>query len=186
MALYERIKGKMVKAKKKVKNDAADSGAFTASMRNALVQTAWDLGDLLCAAEMMELVHVEFQREAQGRFLRLYIDKPGGVTLDDCSGISRQMSDLLDVHVDAEGTYHLEVSSPGIERPVSKAADFQRFAGRRIEIRMYPKVAGKKKVKGILDGIAETDVVTVITKDGSIEIPRVRITRARLIIDGVA
>lgn len=155
-------------------------------MRNELVKTAWELGDPLCAAEMMELVHVECQREDGGRVLRLYIDKHGGVMLDDCSRISRQMSDLLDVHVDMEGKYHLEVSSPGLERPVSKAADFQRFAGRRIEIRMYPKVAGKKKVRGVLDGIAETDLVTVTTEDGSIEIPRARITRARLIIDGVA
>ncbi len=186
MALYEHIKGKMVKEKKRATNDAADAGAFSKGVRDTLVQTAWELGDPLCAAEMMELVHVECQREDQVRVLRLYIDKPGGVMLDDCSRISRQMSDLLDVHVDLEGKYHLEVSSPGLERPVSKAADFQRFAGRRIEIQMYPKVSGKKKVKGILDGITETDVVTVITEEGSLEIPRARITRARLIIVGVA
>ncbi len=171
--------------KKRTTNDAAASAPLTADMRNELIKTAWSLGDPLCAAEMMELVHVECQREDQGRVLRLYIDKPGGVMLDDCSQISRQMSDLLDVHLDSEATYHLEVSSPGLERPVGKAADFKRFAGRRIEIRMYPKVSGKKKAKGILDGITETDVVTVITEEGSLEIPRARITRAWLIIDGV-
>lgn len=175
----------MAKKNKTYTDDAAIPGPFTAGMRDVLIQTAWELGDPLCAAEMMELVHVEFQREGQGRILRLYIDKPGGVILDDCARVSRQMSDLLDVHVDAEGKYHLEVSSPGIERPVSKAADFKRFAGRRIEVRIFPKIAGRKKVKGILDGISEADVVTVITEDGSIEIPRARITRARLIIDGV-
>lgn len=185
MALYKRNKGKMGKNKKRATSAAAAPGAFPAGVRNALIQAAWELGDPLCAAEMIELVHVECQREASGRILRLFIDKPGGVMLDDCSRISRQMSDLLDVHVDAEAEYHLEVSSPGLERPVSKAADFQRFTGRQIEIRMYPKVAGKKKVKGILNGIAETDLVMVITEDGSIEIPRARITRARLIIDGV-
>lgn len=175
----------MAKKKKIDAIDTAPPAPFTAGMRDLLIQTAWELGDPLCAAELMELVHVECQRENQGRILRLYIDKPGGVTLDDCSRVSRQMSDLLDVHVDAEGKYHLEVSSPGIERPVSKVADFKRFAGRRIEVRIFPKAEGRKKVKGILDGISESDVVKIITEYGSIEIPRTRITRARLIIDGV-
>ena len=176
----------MAKKKKANTNDTAMPDSFTAGMSDALAQTAWELGEPLCMAEMLELVHVECQREAQGRVLRLYIDKPGGVTLDDCTRVSRQMGDLLDVHVDTEEKYHLEVSSPGLERPVSKAADFKRFAGRRIELRVSPKVAGRKKVKGVLDGISESDVVTVTTEDGSIEIPRERITRARLSIDGVA
>ncbi len=177
----------MVRKHKDHRDDAATSGPFTVGMRDALTRTAWELGEPLCAAEMMELVHVECRREPQGRVLRLYIDKPGGVILDDCSRISRQMSDLLDVHVDFEGTYHLEVSSPGIERPVSKPADFERFAGKQIEIWMAPKVAGKKKIKGTLGGIRKTDdVVTVATEEGPIEIPRPQITRARLIIDGVA
>jgi len=177
----------MAKQHKDHPDDVATSGPFTAGMRDALTRTARELGEPLCAAEMMDLVHVECQREAAGRVLRLFIDKPGGVTLDDCSRISRQMSDLLDVHVDFEGTYHLEVSSPGVDRPVSKPADFQRFTGQQIEIRVAPKIAGKKKVKGTLDGIRTADdVVTVVTEDGPIEIPRTRITRARLIIDGVA
>ena len=177
----------MAKQHKEHTYETTTLASFSADIRDSLTRIAWELGEPLCAAEMMELVHVECQREAAGRVLRLYIDKPDGVTLEDCSGISRQMSDLLDVHVDFEGTYHLEVSSPGIERPVSKPADFKRFAGKQIEIRMKPKVAGKKKVKGILDGIRESDdMVTVVAEDGPIEIPRTRITRARLIIDGVA
>ena len=79
----------------------------------ALVNT---LAEPLCKNEGMELVHVEYQREAAGWVLRLYIDQPGGVRLEDCSRVSRQLGDLLDVTVENIGPYNLEVSSPGINR----------------------------------------------------------------------
>ena len=91
------------------------------SWQEIIAQTK-SLAQRLCEAEGMELVHVEFQREAGGRVLRLYIDQPGGVTLNDCVNISRQMGDLLDVNIENMGPYNLEVSSPGTDRPLSKEA----------------------------------------------------------------
>ena len=77
----------------------------------------------------MELVDLEFKREGHSWFLRLFIDKPGGVTLDDCAEVSREVSALLEVEDPIEAPYRLEVSSPGIDRPLKKPADFDRFAG---------------------------------------------------------
>ena len=95
---------------------------------NPIVERVWQLAQPLCASEGVELVHVEYQREQGGRTLRLYLDKPGGVTLDDCAGISRHLGDLLDVSLETAASYRLEVSSPGSKRPLGRLEDFKRFA----------------------------------------------------------
>jgi ribosome maturation factor RimP len=83
----------------------------------------------------MELVDLEFKREGHSWFLRMFIDRPGGVTLDDCAEASREVSAILEVEDPIEAPYRLEVSSPGIDRPLKKPADFERFAGQLIKIR---------------------------------------------------
>ncbi|MEJ2655662.1 MAG: ribosome maturation factor RimP, partial [Desulfobacterales bacterium] len=138
-----------------------------------------DVLDPLCTAEGIELVHIECQREAGGRILRLYIDRPGGVTLDDCISISRQSSDLLDVYIEDAGPYNLEVSSPGLNRPLGKKLDFDRFKGSRVTIKTARPVGGKKKITGILLGISE-DKVSVSTGDRTVAIPYDEILTARL------
>jgi ribosome maturation factor RimP len=140
---------------------------------------AKDLIESLCETEGVELVHLEYQREAGGRILRLFIDRPGGVTLDDCVHISRQSSDLLDVYLENTGPYHLEVSSPGPNRPLGKRLDFDRFKGSRVKIKSAQPVDGQKKFKGVLMGIFE-DVVKLLV-DGKIAcIPYQEIITARL------
>ena len=125
------------------------------------------------------MVHLEYQREAGGRILRLFIDRPGGVTLDDCVHISRQSSDLLDVYLENTGPYRLEVSSPGPNRPLGKRLDFDRFKGSRVKIKSAQPVDGQKKFKGVLMGIFE-DVVKLLV-DGKIAcIPYQEIITARL------
>jgi ribosome maturation factor RimP len=138
-----------------------------------------DVLDPLCTAEGIELVHIECQREPGGRILRLYIDSPGGVTLDDCINISRQSSDLLDVFLEDAGPYNLEVSSPGSNRPLGKKIDFDRFKGKRVTIKSAIPVEGKKKISGILLGISE-DLVSVSTGDRTVSIPYHEILTARL------
>ena len=138
-----------------------------------------DLLDPLCEAEGMELVHIECQREAGGRILRLYIDKPGGVTLDDCIHISRQSSDMIDVYLEDTGPFNLEVSSPGQNRPLGKKRDFDRFKGKRVNIKTTSPVGGKKKIHGVLLGISE-DVVKVSMDDQIVDIPYNEIVKARL------
>ena len=138
-----------------------------------------DLLEPMCTVEGMELVHLEFQREAGGRILRLYIDRPGGVTLDDCIHISRQSSDMLDVYLEDIGPYNLEVSSPGQNRPLGKKLDFDRFKGHLVNIRTIQPVLGKKKFKGILLGISE-DMVKLSINDQAVVIPYHEIVMARL------
>ncbi len=136
--------------------------------------------DPLCAAEGLELVHSEFQREAAGRILRLYIDKPGGVTLDDCVRASRQVSDLLDVALEDEmGPYNLEVSSPGSERPLSREVDFQRFAGHQVRLRVRQSIGGQKNFTGRLAGITDGKVALELD-DRTVTIGLQEILRARL------
>lgn len=94
---------------------------------------------------------VDVQASGGGRLLRLFIDKPGGVTLDDCQAVSRHMTRLLAVEgIDYE---RLEVSSPGLDRPLRKSSDFERFAGRKAEVRMRtPDASGRRKFVGVLRG----------------------------------
>jgi ribosome maturation factor RimP len=75
------------------------------------------LAEPICRDEGLELVYVQYRRESNGRVLRLFIDKTGGVSLDDCTRVSRQLNDILDVNLEDIGPYHLEVSSPGADRP---------------------------------------------------------------------
>lgn len=133
----------------------------------------------LCESEGLELVHVEFQRESAGWVLRVYIDKSGGVTLDDCARASRQLGDLLDVGLDNIWPYHLEVSSPGERRPLSKPRDFERFQGQPAVIKTREPVDGQKNFKGILK---ETDDETVrlLLEDKTVTIPYRGIVKARL------
>jgi ribosome maturation factor RimP len=146
----------------------------------ALTSLTWKVGEPLCTAEAMELVHVECLNEPQGRVLRLFIDKPGGIKLDDCMRVSRQIGDLIDVHSDYEGAYQLEVSSPGPDRPVSKPADFKRFKGQRARIQTDSPVNGRRKLTGVLEGIVD-DMVMLRMEDTSVAIPFSQITHARLI-----
>jgi len=136
--------------------------------------------DPLCTAEGMELVHLECQRETGGRILRLYIDKPGGVSLDDCIHISRQSSDVLDVYLEDTGPYNLEVSSPGQNRPLGKKLDFERFKGNPVIIRTMQPIDGKKKFKGTLLGISE-DMVKLSMNDEVVAIPYDEIEMGRLV-----
>jgi ribosome maturation factor RimP len=148
--------------------------------QRAFVDAAARLADPLCAAEGMELVHLEFQREPGGLTLRLYLDKPGGVTLEDCAQISRQLSDILDVQIQDAPPYRLEVSSPGLDRPLVKLADFDRFNGQRAKIRLAAAVNGRKNFTGVLVGVVGA-IVQLQVESGMVGLPISDITRARLI-----
>jgi len=133
----------------------------------------------LCLAEGIEFVHVECPPGPRGRTLRIYLDKPGGILLDDCVAMSRLISDLLDVELDIQGQYRLEVSSPGPERPLSKPADFERFAGEQAKIVTREPLDNRKTITGILKGWSEGNIRLLV--DGQeIEIPYDGILGARL------
>ena len=103
------------------------------------------LAEALVASEGMELVDLEYRRQGRRWMLRLFIDKDGGVTLDDCANISRELGDLLDVKDVIPQAYVLEVSSPGLNRRLRKKEDFSRFAGRKVRLRLVAPIDGRKK-----------------------------------------
>ncbi|NNG02205.1 MAG: ribosome maturation factor RimP [Desulfobacteraceae bacterium] len=145
-----------------------------------IIRLVINIAEPLCTSAGMELVHVEYQREAGGRTLRIYLDKPGGVTLDDCAVFSRQLSDLLDVGLDTDLSYRMEVSSPGPDRPLGKPADFKRFKGSKARIKMKVPVDGKKTFTGRILGIEENEI-ELSGSSGTIRIKYESIKKARLV-----
>ena len=172
--------GDLKPLKSKTKKQRLKTVPFPAAESERLLEKAKALAEPLCRAEGLELVFAEFQAEPAGRILRFYIDRPGGVTLDDCVAVSRQLSDILDVGLDSDDPYNLEVSSPGSDRPVGKLEDFQRFKGRNAKIQTSRPVDGRKNFKGTLAGV-ENDLVKIMTAGETVAIKFDTITRARLI-----
>jgi len=94
----------------------------------------------LLEERQLELVELEYQREGRDWFVRIFIDKPGGVTLDDCADVSREVDDLIEVEQLIEHAYRLEISSPGLDRPLRKAADYARFVGESVKIKTFEQL----------------------------------------------
>jgi ribosome maturation factor RimP len=135
-----------------------------------------------------ELVELEFKREGRDWFLRLFIDKEGGVTLDDCAEVSREVDALLDVEDLIDTAYRLEVSSPGIDRPLKKPQDYERFKGHLVKVKTFegldPDGRGhsRKTFVGELLGLEAGQVRILQTdkKGGVVEIPLAGIAKANL------
>lgn len=115
----------------------------------------------------LELVDVEFVKEAANWFLRIYIDKDGSVTTDDCENVSRKVDKILDEIDPIEQSYYLEVSSPGIDRPLKKDSDFVKYKGSLVEVKLYKPKEGNKAFEGILVGVIDNKIV--IKDDGDQE-----------------
>ncbi len=130
----------------------------------------------------LELVDVEYKKEQQGWVLRVFLDKPGGINIEDCQQVSRLLDEKLDLEDPIPGAYSLEVSSPGIERPLTKARDYERFAGRLAEIRTYSGLYGRKRFQGVLQGL-QGEKVLMDFEGETIEIPLQLIAKANLAPD---
>ena len=126
-----------------------------------------------------ELVHLELVGREKNRTLRLYIDAPGGVTLDDCVFISQQVSRLLDVEDPIQGQYNLEVSSPGVERPLAKREHFENALGERIEVATMIKNDGRRNFLGQLLKVERNNIVIDVDNQSYV-ISLNNIRRARL------
>lgn len=131
-----------------------------------------------------ELIEVEYVKEGGHWYLRLYIDKPGGVTLDDCEAMSRLVGARLDEIDPVVDPYFLEVSSPGVERPLKDEADFARYAGQKVEINTFAPVNGQKVFVGELLGLIDGQVRLRLSegKAGGSEVgvDRKQVAKARL------
>ena len=181
--VFYRESNKLLKSKE-IFTNSIDGGppvavAGTAKDRQ-IAQRVFDLVVPVCTTEGMELIQVAYQRESSGRVLRLYIDKPGGVTLEDCAGISRQVDDLLEVNLDDMGPYGLEVSSPGVERPLVRVGDFEKFKDRRARIQMASPMDGRKAFTGILLGMTEGRVLLHVD-NRTVSLPYNGIAKAHLV-----
>lgn len=129
----------------------------------------------------IELVDVEFVKEGQNWFLRVYIDKEDGISLDDCQNVSEFLSEKLDEVDPIAQNYFLEVSSPGLDRPLKKERDFEKYKGRMVEVHLYQSYNGKKIIEGELVGLKDGYVVVKV-KDEEIEISREKISVVKLAV----
>ena len=139
---------------------------------DATIRRVWELAAPLAKAEGMEIVDIELHHEGTrgGRILRLYLDKEGGPGIDDLGRVSRQLSDLLDSDDVVPGAYTLEVSSPGINRPLKRPEHFARFIGKRIRVRTRDKIEGRRSFLGILQAVVG-DQITVKQDNMQYQIP---------------
>ena len=134
------------------------------------------------AKHNFELWDVEYVKEAGTWYLRAYIDKEGGIAVDDCEVISRILSDWLDQTDFIEDSYILEVSSPGLGRPLKKERDFERSLGEEVEIRLYKALNKQKEFTGILKTY-DKETVTIETAEGELVFDRPDIALIRLAFD---
>ena len=136
------------------------------SKREAYEKKAEEMLLPIMEANHFELVDVEYVKEAGTWYLRAYVDKEGGITIDDCELVSRAFSDLLDQDDFIEDAYILEVSSPGLGRPLKKEKDYVRSMGKELEIRTYKAIDGEKEFYGILTAY-DDKTVTIQKEDES-------------------
>ena len=150
--------------------------------REKLETQVYALAEPLAQARGLELVAVEYVKEAQNWVLRIFIDRPEGIDLEICQEISRHLGKLLDADDLITRNYFLEVSSPGLERPLKKEADFQRYQGHKIRVSTYASIAGKKVFTGVLQGLEDNQVLLEEEK-GPIAIPFNQLASARLMAE---
>ena len=144
----------------------------------------------ICQAQGVDMVDVRYQREPEGAVLRVLIEQPGaeklppgaGVTLDDCRRVSRALSDVLDAdELVLPGQYRLEVSSAGVERPLTKALDFEHYAGREVQVSTKTAVEGRKTFSGTLGGLRDDQVLLRDSKGEDLTLPLDEVAKAHLV-----
>jgi len=113
-----------------------------------------------------ELVDLEFSQNDEGSLLRLFVDKEGGVTLDDCTHVSRMFGALLDVEDPISGGYNLEISSPGLNRPLRRFRDFSARIGETVKVTLVRPLDGRRRFKGVLKEVTEEPLTVTIEVDG--------------------
>ena len=131
-----------------------------------------------------ELYNVEFVKEGRDRFLRVYIDLPDPdeyVGTEDCEKVSRYLSEVLDEKDPIAQNYYLEVSSPGMDRALIRDEDYDRYAGRQVEVSLYSAINGRKKLEGTLKGL-EGDEIVITDDSGEIRLPREKVAKTKLAV----
>ena len=140
----------------------------------------WDLLEPVVTGMGYELVEIEYNPSTRHGVLRIYIDHEDGIQLDDCTDVSHQVSALLDVEDLIQGHYNLEVSSPGLDRPLTSIKDYQRFTGEMVKIKTAMAIDGRRNFKGRLRGV-EADEINIECDGQQFYLPLASIEKARLV-----
>lgn len=152
---------------------------------NEVIETTEKLVTPILDDMGLELVDVEFVQEGKSWFLRVFVDKEGGVEIEECGQVSEQLSEKLDAEDPITFPYFLEVSSPGAERPLKTKNDFEKHVGHNVYVKLYEHIDGEKEFEGTLDSF-ENDIATieikVKTRKKQMEIPFDKIAKARLAV----
>jgi len=151
-------------------------------MSKEIVEHVCAIADPILSNEGMELVEIEYRRESTGWVLRLYIDKEGGVTLNDCTRISQEVGRSLDVEDFILVPYTLEVSSPGITRSLKREKDFIKYRNSLIKVKTIHPIDNRRQFKGRLLGISENEI-EIETEGGLFQIPLSNVAKANLEVD---
>ncbi|MBV7389967.1 MULTISPECIES: ribosome maturation factor RimP [Enterococcus] len=155
---------------------------------SSVIETVTDLVTPIVDKENFELVEIEFVKEGKSWFLRIFIDKEGGIDIEECAFVSEKLSEKLDA-LDPDPipqAYFLEVSSPGAERPLKKEADYQKALGEYIHISLYQNIEGEKQYEGFLKELTQEELtltVKIKTRKKDITFDRKNIAKARLAIE---
>ena len=148
-------------------------------MKNdALVTQIYEMVKPIADELNYEIYHIEYVKENGEYYLRIYIEKEGGITLNDCEALSRRVSDIMDEKDPIEEAYFLEVSSPGLNRNLFTESHYKRFVGREIMVKLTKAIDGKKNIKGILKEVNEENII--VEADTLISIPKEKIKCANI------
>ncbi|SDJ71694.1 ribosome maturation factor RimP [Sediminibacillus albus] len=154
-------------------------------MSSKVTETTEKLVQPILADMNLNLVDIEFEKEGKNWFLRVYVDKEGGVDIEECGQVSEQLSEKLDEEDPVSAPYFLEVSSPGAERPLKKPEDLKANINKKIHVKLYEKLDGEKEYEGILKDFQEDTIlleIIVKTRKKEIQIPFEKVAKARLAV----
>jgi len=151
-------------------------------VKNEIVDRVRALADPILLNEGMDLVDTEYRRESKGWVLRLTLDKEGGVTLDDCTRVSHEVGRSLDVEDFIQTPYTLEVSSPGLTRPLKTEKDFMKYRHRLIKVKTVDSIKNRRQFKGRLLGVSENQI-EIEVEGGVFQIPLSNVAKANLEVD---
>lgn len=152
----------------------------------SIAERVQEIAEQVAIDHGLELVHAEVAGPENKPIVRVFIDKPNGVTHDDCSEVSLHLGTILDVEDFIHASYTLEVSSPGLERGLYKRADYERFAGSDAKMKTRQPIDGQRNFRGRLLGIDGSDVLFDDRTNGKVRIPLDLITKANLEVDVIA
>lgn len=150
--------------------------------KKEIISTVKDISESIAKDLGYELVDIEFSKEGPNYFLRVYIHKPDGINLDDCQNMSQILSSKLDEEDPISVSYYLEVSSPGLDRPLKTDRDLKRNLGENLEIKLYEALEGKKIIEGILKDFNKSEITIITEINEIVKIPREIISLIKLAV----